>query len=62
MKTSRMLEAFNLNSAQWHAYFRGYLGNGIVDIDGRHLQLSLLKHLVEVVDTRRRLLGNTLYF
>lgn len=30
---------------------RPYLGDGVVDIDSRHLQQAILEHLVQVVDT-----------
>ena len=36
------------------------LGHGVVDIDGGDLQLSVLEHLVEVVDAGGGLLGETL--
>ena len=35
------------------------LGDGVVDVDGRHAQLVLLEHTVEVVDTGGGLLGET---
>lgn len=35
------------------------LGDGVVDIDGRDLELVLLEHSVEVVDTSSGLLGET---
>lgn len=34
----------------------GYLGDRVIDIDGGHLQIALLHHLVQVVDTSRGLL------
>jgi hypothetical protein len=35
------------------------LGDGVVDVDGGELELALLHHLVEVVNTSGGLLGNT---
>ena len=36
------------------------LGDGVVDVDGGNLELSLLEHLVQVVDTGSRLLRQSL--
>lgn len=33
-----------------------YLGDGVVDVDGGHLQLAALHHLVKIVHSRRGLL------
>lgn len=35
------------------------LGNGVVDVDGRDLELAISEHLVKVVDTSGGLLRNT---
>jgi hypothetical protein len=35
------------------------LGDGVVNVDRGHKELALLKHLVQVVDTSRSLLGDT---
>ena len=35
------------------------LGNGVVDVNGRDLELSIAEHLVEVVDTSGGLLRKT---
>ena len=35
------------------------LGHGVVDVNGRHLQLAITEHLVQVVDTSSGLLGKT---
>ena len=37
-----------------------YLCDGIIDIDGRDFEISSLHHIVEVVYTSRRLLGQSL--
>lgn len=37
-----------------------YLGNGVIDIDGGNFKITLLQHLVEIVNTCGGLLGDTL--
>ncbi len=43
-----------------YAVIKDYLGNGVIDIDGRNFQFPLLQHLVEVVNSCGGLLRDAL--